>query len=135
MLKWDNVKSTRSINFMILKVKIVNWQVKSQSGKRRKVRKWHKKKSWEERNLSKRNQRKQKKRKHISSLKRFELSWKERRTRRWWCWRLRNPMWVCKKKFDLASILIHITRSEECEIFYGPRFNEMKEEHKSQRKQ
>ena len=41
----------------------------------------------------------------------------------------------CLEVFDLAVVLRHIARTEACKIFYGPRFEEMKREHRRQRKE
>ena len=41
----------------------------------------------------------------------------------------------CKQRFESASILKHIGNNEECKLFYGPRFEAMKKDHKRQRMQ
>ena len=36
----------------------------------------------------------------------------------------------CRDKYDILSILKHIGNSEACKIYYGPRYEEWKKEHK-----
>ena len=37
----------------------------------------------------------------------------------------------CREKFDILTILKHIGNSEACKIYYGPRYEEWKKEHKN----
>ena len=36
----------------------------------------------------------------------------------------------CRKKYDLTSILKHIGANEACKLYYGPRYEEWKKNHK-----
>ena len=45
----------------------------------------------------------------------------------------RIPCEKCQRIFLPNSILMHITKSEKCKKFYGPRFDEMKKEQKRER--
>jgi len=40
----------------------------------------------------------------------------------------------CRKKYEVFSILSHISNSEECKLFYGPRLVDLRREHRRMRK-
>ena len=50
---------------------------------------------------------------------------------------IKNDPWsceYCKKSFEPGSFLKHVGKSKDCKFFYGTRFDDMKRDHRRQRK-